>query len=217
MSETTILKMYDNGDLETFVPIQQASRSYSFKRDSINVPRIIEYPPQGYRNYFIEKTSVEGYISGVTGNIQPPEEYERVSDFISIYGWESFVVRVEFKNLQSNSNTWLGISQFTGDRGFISFYIDDFVLESGYVGDAVIEYYFPIWEEDAVEFIRVSVNYYDDPLVDVKVSIENGTVATQKHYLAPEDMPIWAIDTGNPVSIFPEGIVIKGDLIESQI
>lgn len=209
----TILKLHENGDFEPLdVSLIQSEivGNYSFTENSITVPKIIEYPPANYRNYFIEKTSVPGVLYDGTGIHQGWED-DRTSDFIPVSGWESGVLRARFINMHGNYRAWIGILFYDVNKQYLDLFLDEYVSAHGQVGDFTVEIPFPL----NVDFIRVSVNYYDSSTASVKLSVEKGTVATEKHYLAPEDLPEWVVDTGQPVSIFKEGIVLKGNLIHS--
>jgi hypothetical protein len=209
MSEKTILKLHANGDFEpidTNIVQSEIAGNYSFKGNEIIVPTIIEYPPTGYRNYFVEKTSVKGHITD-NGSVVPPQEDERTSDFIDVKGWDMVTVRIRYKNMTGVYWAWGGIYLYDDNKNYLSTYMDE------YLGATTGDHLFEIKLTPNVAYLRLYTTYYDTANVEVKISVERGNTANTKHYLAPEDMPSWVVDTGNPISIFPEGIVIKGDLI----
>lgn len=210
----TILKLYENGNFETVdAPLVQSEivGNYSFNENSITVPKIIEYPPANYRNYFIEKTSEPGFIDG-SGYVQASHEHDRVSDYIDISDWEYSMTIVRFNGMTGDYRAWVCISHFDENKNWIWDTHDEYHSLEGQTGDIVVR----IDSLADVSFMRVSVNYYDNPITDVKISVEKDTEGTDKHYLAPEDLPEWVVDTGQPISIFKEGIVIKGNLIQSN-
>lgn len=189
----------------------QGIPAISFKDGGITVPEIIEYPPPGTRNYFVEKTSVRGFIEN--GVLVAPTQHDRTSDFINVTGWGSGVTRVTFDKMDASYHAWVGVFFYNAAKEFVSVRFDDYVTPSPVTGSFIFEYTFPI----DVAFIRVGANHYDHSIAETKISVEKGNVATQKHYLAPEDIPAWVVDTGQPVSFFEQGIVIKGGVINTVI
>jgi len=208
-----IAKLHANGNFETVgVQLVQDGNSYSFAENVITVPKIIEYPPVGYRNYFIEKDSVIGFLSMSTGEPTTGVAFDsRTSDFINVLGWGLATIRIEFNNMNSDYVARVGVYLYDTDRNYYDYLFDEILSVSD--GNHVFEFQAQI--RQGVQFVRVCANYYDKAGTNVRISVEKGTVATQKHYLAFEDMPSWVVDTGQPISIFKEGIVIKGDLIQS--
>lgn len=215
----TILKFHANGNLESVAtPLIQSGDIYLFTETLITVPKIIEYPPQGTRNYFIEKTSVPGFVMGYgeggigPGDLHPQNENDRTSDFIDVSTWGSATTRVRFKSMNGAYRAWVSIIFYDHSKKFLSWAFDNYVGPSNSVGDYTFTFKVPV----NAAFLRVSTNYYDNPNTSVKISVENGDTSNTKHYLASEDLPEWVRDTGNPISFFPQGIVIKGDIIQSN-
>lgn len=212
----TILKLHANGNFETVgTPLIQDNNTYSFTENQIIAPKIIEYPPIGYRNYFVEKTSVSGFINvypedGQIG-VNPPNEHDRTSDYIDVEGWGSATIRIRYKGMNNSYRAWANVSFYTILKEFHSYAFDDYVGQNPSLGDYIFVFEVPV----SIKYLRVSTNYYDNPNVDVKISVEKGLVDIAKHYLSFEDMPTWVKDTGQPISFFREGIVIKGYLIQT--
>ena len=216
MSEKTILKLYPaNGNFETVNTqlIQSGiTGNYKFVENEITVPKIIEYPPSSeLRNYFIEKTSVFGYLnqSGVLAG--PSSEKERTSDYINVSGWDVATIRIHYYNIHNNYDPWIGIYTYNANKGFIStpVYAYHYADNKEFF---LYEYKLPV----NVAFIRVCSTQYDLPGTTVKISVERGETTNTKHYLSYEDMPSWVQDTGQPISFFSQGVVIKGDLIHTE-
>lgn len=209
----TILKLYDNGDFETVdtALVQSGiTGNYSFGENSITVPKIIEHPPPDYRNYFIEELSESGWVTG--NAVQLPNEDDRCSHHIDVRGWESLTVRIRFYNADGSHSSWVSVATYNEAKGSIGILYDNYASGGdSFWGNYDWQYKAPVGN---FSFIRISTTYYDTPGVTVKVSVERGDTNNTKHYLAPEDMPEWVVDTGNPISIFPEGIVIKGSLYD---
>ena len=207
----TILRLHANGDFETIGTPLNEGQSYSFGESGITVPKIIEYPP--YRNYFIEKTSVSGVLSPNDGiTMLLADEYDRTSDFINVTGWTSGTIRLEYSNLAGSFRPWVAILLYDENKRAVDILFDDYIAPANTKGDWVFTSTFEL----DVSYIRICVNYYDHPTTDVKVSLTMGDTIHDKHYLAYEDMPSWVKDTGQPISIFPEGIVIKGEIIHTE-
>lgn len=184
--------------------------SLTFTENSITLPPIIELPSSGYRNYFIEKTSVPGYVYDERG-LQVSNEHDRTSDYIDITGWTNTVIISRFNDMTGDYRAWIAVTYYNQNKEFLLTAHEDYHTGQGTTGDIVVNLSLPT----NANYMRVSANYYDNPNSKVKLSIEKGAVGTDRHYLAPEDLPDWVRDTGNPVSIFPQGIVIKGNLIQT--
>ena len=188
----------------------QRSLSLSLSENSVTLPRIIELPPPGYRNYFIEKESEIGWLSGVW--IQPPNEADHSSGYVDVRGWDSFTVRIRFINADGRFSTWVSVLTYDEAKSPLGNLYDGNATEPDpFTGNYEWVFKRPV----NFAYLRVSTTYYNRPGVTVKISIERGDTNNSKHYLAPEDLPSWAVDTGNPISITPRGIVIKGSLIQS--
>ena len=212
MAEKTILKLHANGDLEALVPLTKGSAGYKFSGTGIEVPEIITLPPSDYRNYFIEKTVVPGYLSSATGSVvTPANEDDCTSDFIDITGWGTVTVRVWHTGMNGNFSNWTTILLYTSTQAYYDVVYDD---GPSYTGDTLFERTITIPE--FVSFIRVSTTYFVTEGVDVKISVERGSTTVARHYPALEDLGDWVRDTGNPISLFPQGIAIKGSVIQSQ-
>lgn len=208
------MRLYANGDLETFnTQLTQSGilGNYSFKSDSIVVPQIIEYP--SYTNYFIERNSVEGWIEASTGDIAIANEHDRTSDFINVEGWGTATVRMRFINMDGSYQIWHGTYFYTPEKYYYSPDSEGTIAVA--TGDYVYERKVTIPSD--ISFIRVSANYYDKEGVTVQISVERGDTQDIGHAIAVEDLASWARNTEHPISIFPEGIVIKGSLINTNI
>lgn len=215
----TILKLHADGSFETInTKLIQSNilGDYKFGENQITVPRIIEYPPQEKINYFINKTSVDGYIQhhardGLYAGqfMQQSNEKERVSDYIDVNGWGIVTVRFRFydtKDLQP----WLSVQTYDNNKNYLDAPI------RGNFGTTNSNYY--MYEHKlniSTGFIRVSSSHWGYGESRVEISVEKGDTNDTKHYLALEDLPDWVRDTENPISIFKEGILIKGKIINS--
>lgn len=210
----TILKLHANGNLETIgIPLTEG-QPYSLRESGITIPKIIEYPSSNHRNYFVEKTVVPGYIQHhakdniKSGDFLPPSsEKECVSDYIAVDGWGSATVRIRFYNT-SDLIPWLSIQSFDTNKSYIT------AIERDNFGTANSSYYM-FESKFAINsgFIRVSSSHWDYNGSRVEMSVQRGDITNTKQYLSFEDMPSWVRDTGNPISFFQEGVVIKGDVM----
>lgn len=79
---------------------------------------------------------------------------------------------------------WLNIVFYNSNKQRLSTPFEDYVGPNPSVGEYMFEREVPA----NASYLRFSVNYYDHPTVDVKVTIEKGSTQNIGHYLAPEDM-----------------------------
>lgn len=77
---------------------------------------------------------------------------------------------------------YVGLAFYDIDKRFISIPLDDYTGVNN--GDYMFEFITP----SNAAFVRVSTNYYNNPVVDVKISVEKGTTENVGHYPAPEDL-----------------------------
>lgn len=79
---------------------------------------------------------------------------------------------------------WLNLVFYDSNKKRLSVPWDDYVGPNPSVGEYMFERKVPA----NATYLRFSVNYYDHPNVDVKVSIERGSTENVGHYPAPEDL-----------------------------
>lgn len=210
----TLFKLYGNGDIDFLgneVIQSGLNGNYIFKDKYITIPKIIELPPDNLKNHFVEKNSEIGWTFGSVVN--PPEgNHDRTSAYIDVSEWDFCSLRVEQSNYKIRYSDFrvmfYNSINFTGNI----IYYDQFDRVN-YEDYAIFNKQIDVKD---FNYIRISMDHYDDPIVDMKVMVCEGKQNIDKHYLALDDMPDWFKDTGKPLSIFKEGIVIKGRLINRE-
>ena len=208
------------GEFESFSYSFSLPSLMSFSEDAIILPPIIEYPPEP-RNYFVKNTSVSGWAADfemdgkLAGEVHPPSgNNDRTSDFIDVSDWNDFTVRIVQENLDNVTTPSFRVLTYDSSKQFKRIFhepsFNEYILEN----DILIATLKTTLNDDD-KYIRVSLNHYDNPNVITKITVNNGITTPDKYYLAIEDLPSWVQDTGHPFSFFTEGIVIKGNLIQT--
>ena len=211
MSEKTILRLHANGDVETFVPLYQD------------------------KNLYVIRDSEPGQLNSRNSQIIPQSNGTRTSDFIPVEPNEIYTISVYWS--QQSSYKWVMYHCYDINYEFLYYGQLDNYPNLEFVNQIPIP--------SDVVYLRVSatqlenddckiqlekgnvVTPYFPSFTDRGLNNLNPYSFNKKEILIPKiveyppnredlDLPTWAKDTGNPISIFPEGIVIKGNLIEKQ-
>lgn len=213
----TLFKIYDNGNVDFLdLEIVKNEDNLIFNENYINVKNIIEYPEEKFRNYYVEKTISDGYITSQgeesykPGEIVPPNENDVTSDFINVEGWEDLTVRIRFLRMNGLYKAFVGVHCFDSNRGFVYSFYDDHASEDT-TGNFMYTLKIPI----NISYIRVSSNYHNVEGVEVQKTVEKGISDNIKHFKSYEDMPEWVKYSENNFSIFEEGLIIKGDILKN--
>lgn len=201
MSEKTILRLHANGDFETIDTPLIEGEEYSFSADYIKVPMIVTLREEV--NLFKPEESVPGYINENNGQIYTGYEYDRASGFIPVKKGQTIKVESSYKDIR-NDRPWVCLCFYDTNKSYVSTLFARHGLYSG-ASEGTYSNIFNIPE--GVHYIRFSTNLYTHPTTQVTIIIkENSGIP----------LPYWVKDTGNPVSFFPEGVVIKGEILGSK-
>lgn len=133
------------------------------------------------RNLFSQSTATDGYVNGITGDINSASTpfNEIVSDYISVSASSNYTFQM-WGTTPSGRMQWHGIGLYDSDKNFISRLA---ASGSAQTSDTVEHVSETLTTTSATAYVRVSFRKYND----YTAKLEKGSVATD-WTPAPEDV-----------------------------
>jgi hypothetical protein len=218
----TVLKLYENGDLET-IDMELITNSSTNGQSDGNNQR---------SNLFDYSKTVEGYLD-INGKVVPTRtlEVNRVSDYIRVRTGENYTFNGNW-DIDIAYIIYCQIALYDNNYNFISTheihyggsdennFTHDWICPSNVANIRLDALFFTGQNAFNIEIIGTDLSQQEGTSgsIPFSISVNTITVPTIIEYgkFAPLDLPSWVVDTKNPISFFPQGVVIKGNLIESN-